>query len=82
MNIREAYEDSMVASLHKMHPNISIERIREITHRVSKSRMLDPSIHMENNITGNNADISLSKLCGWRENTKPVISGNATFYCG
>lgn len=81
MNVREAYEAEMVKTLHKMHPDIDIERIRAITHRATKSRMLDPSIHMENNITGNTADISLSKLCGWIENANPVISGNATFYC-
>ncbi len=81
MNVKQAYAETVADTLHKMHPNWNRGKILEITHHIIKARLRDPSIHMDNNVTGDNANISLTKMCGWVENCKPVVSGNATFYC-
>lgn len=81
MNVKQAYAETVTDTLHKMHPKWDKDKVYELVKHVTKSKFADPSIHMDNNVTGNNADITLTKLCGWIENSNPVISGNATFYC-
>lgn len=81
MNIKQRYAEEAADTLARMHPELSKDKILEFTKKIINQRMRDPTIKMMNNVTGSNATINLSKLCGWIENVNPVISGNATFYC-
>ena len=80
MGIRKNYINEMTSVLSRMNPSLDKDDIEKlITSRV-KEKMQDPSIEMDNNVTGKHDSISLSKLCQWIDDKKPVVSGNATFY--
>ena len=81
MNVREEYVEYATKIIHKMAPSMKRPKLEKIISRIVKEKATDPTITMDNNVTGDNSTITLSKLCGWIEREKPVISGNATFYC-
>ena len=62
-------------------PSISEKDVQSAVESIMKSTMKDPTIEMDNNVTGAHGTITLSQLCGWLEHESPVVSGNATFYC-
>lgn len=80
MNVKQEYTDEAVKTLMQMHPEYTKEQLTKAVDHIVKLRFKDPSIYMDNNVTGDNANISLSRLCGWIKKENPVISGNATFY--
>ncbi len=80
MNVTQAYAEKATDVIHSLHPEWSRGLILEQVHHILKECKLDPTVNMDNNITGDNVDITLSKLVGWIENANPVVSGNATFY--
>ena len=81
MTIRDEYVERAVEAIMKIDPTLDKKSVEKLIDRITKERMSDPTIIMDNNVTGNNQTISLSKLCGWIKKEKPIISGNATFYC-
>lgn len=81
MNIRERYVKIASKIINKIDPSLNKDDITRCIESIVKQRFKDPTIIMDNNVTGAGANITLSKLCGWIENENPVISGNATFYC-
>lgn len=81
MNVKEAYAQKASEMISRMHPELDKDKIEKLVEHVVKAKAMDPSVLMDNNVTGDRIVISLSKLCGWIENTTPVVSGNATFYC-
>ena len=80
MGIQDRYIDKATEVLHQIHPEISEVKLRDIISHIVKMRFKDPSIIMDNNVTGDHTIITLSKLCNWIDTNKPVVSGNATFY--
>lgn len=64
----------------KIDPTLDKSAVEKIVIRKMKEKMTDPTIIMDNNVTGDGATITLTELCGWIEKRNPVISGNATFY--
>lgn len=64
----------------KIHPELDREDVERIVTRKVKEKLSDPTITMDNNVTGANEKIKLTGLCNWIDTKKPVISGNATFY--
>ena len=80
MSIKDKYIEQSVKALHKMHPEWNKDKLEKAVHHVVQSKIKDPTIILDNNITGDGATITLSKLCKWIDKTNPVISGNATFY--
>lgn len=83
MKVKEAYEDKLVEVLLMMNPSWKKQedKLHKIVHRIMEENLLDPTIEMDNNVTGDHATITLTKLCNWMEKENPVISGNATYYC-
>lgn len=81
MGFRQSYLDAAVSTIMKAHPEYKEEDVRQIVSRVVKERMSDPTIVMDNNVTGENHVTTLTYLCNWVEKRNPVVSGNATFYC-
>lgn len=80
MNVRKRYVQEMTEVISKMDSSLDKDEIEKIIDSMCKERMRDPTIIVDNNVTSENDNITLTKLCGWIENTNPVISGNATFY--
>jgi hypothetical protein len=80
MGVIDDYVDSVVTTIKRINPSLPKSEIERITRRVVKERLKDPSINMDNNVTGENHDITFTKLCDWIEKRNPVIAGNATFY--
>lgn len=80
MGVQEAYIKEATNSLHIIHPDIDKDKLEEVISHIVKMRFKDPSIIMDNNVTGDHTTITLSRLCNWIDNNKPVVSGNATFY--
>ena len=80
MGFKQDYADLLTSTIKRMNPSLKKDDIEKVCVRIIKERIKDPSINMDNNVTGENADITLTKLCDWIDKRKPVISGNATFY--
>ena len=43
------------------------EDIKQVVTRMVKQRMKDPTIIMDNNVTGDGATITLTEMCNWIE---------------
>ena len=80
MNLKERYANIATEVIHKIDPSLNKDDINKCINSIVKQRMKDPTIIMDNNVTGDGATINLSQLCGWIEKEHPVVSGNATFY--
>lgn len=80
MGIKRDYLDAVIKTIKRIDPSLSEEDIREATSMIIKENIKDPTIILDNNVTGDNVRTTLGKLCDWIENRDPVISGNATFY--
>ena len=81
MGFKNEYIKAAVSSIMKIHPEYNEDDITKIITRITKERMCEPTIILDNNVTGENHVTNLSYLCSWIEKRSPVVSGNATFYC-
>jgi hypothetical protein len=81
MNFKQEYIEQTRAMIMKMNPSLDEDTVEKAINAVLKESMKDPTIDMDNNVTGDNWKTTLTGLCDWVENRDPVISGNATFYC-
>jgi len=80
MGIRKDYAKETVNTIMQINPDLDKDRVEEIVIRKMKERISDPSITMDNNVSGENEKIKLTDLCNWIDKRNPVVSGNATFY--
>ena len=80
MGVKRDYLRAAVDTITKMHPEFKEDDVEKIVSRIIKERFVDPTITMDNNVTGENKTITLSGLCNWIDQRNPVVSGNATFY--
>ena len=81
MGFRKDYVEEVTKTIMMMNPKLNKLEVEDIVHQIVKERICDPSIVMDNNVTGDNHTIKLSEMCNWIEKRNPVVSGNATFYC-
>lgn len=81
MGIKKDYIKASVDSILMMYPSLNKNDVEEIVTREVKTKLKDPNINMSNSVKLLNQDITLTKLCSWIDKEKPVVSGNATFYC-
>lgn len=80
MGIKKDYLESVTSTIIKMHPEFNKNAVEKIVGRILKENLLDPTIVMDNNVTGAGATITLTEMCNWIDKRGPVVSGNATFY--
>ena len=80
MGVKQDYLKSAIDSISQIYPEFDKNKIEDIIKRKVKEKLKDPTVVMDNNVTGDNKKIQLTEVCNWIENKKPVISGNATFY--
>ena len=81
MHVIDEITDRYVESILTIDPNLDRKIVEGNVRRMLKERLEDPTIIMDNNVTGDHGTITLTKLCSWIDREEPVISGNATFYC-
>ena len=81
MSFKDEYVKYASDFMAKLHPEWNKDELVKAVEHIYKSNLKDPTIVMDNNVTGAGATITFTKLCGWIKQTNPVISGNATFYC-
>lgn len=81
MGVKSQFIDTAAGILKKMHPEWKTSQIEEALDHIWKEHIQDPSILMDNNVKNESAMITLTQMCNWVDKEKPVISGNATFYC-
>lgn len=81
MGFKQKYIEVAVSTIKKAHPEYDEEDIKRIVTSIVKERISDPTIIMDNNVTGENQTVTFTKLCSYIDNKNPVVSGNATFYC-
>ena len=81
MGIKRKFIKEATKTLLQMDPTLPKEQVKDVLEHIWKSRLSDPTIIMDNNVTGDGAMITLTKLCNWIDDKQPVVSGNATFYC-
>lgn len=80
MGIKKDYLNAAVDTIMKMNSSLNRDDVVSIVSSMIKENMKDPTIYMDNNVTGDNMKTTLTGLCNWIEKRDPVISGNATFY--
>lgn len=80
MGIKKDYLNAAVDTVMKMDSSLNRDDVVRIVTSMIKENMKDPTIRMDNNVTGDNMKTTLTGLCNWIEKRDPVISGNATFY--
>lgn len=80
MSVIKKYIEESVNSIMKIQPDLNIDDVESFVKRKVKERITNPTVEMDNNVTGAHESIKLTDLCNWIDRTKPVISGNATFY--
>lgn len=80
MNVKKKYIEVASKLICKVDKSLPPDRVQKCVESIVKQRVKDPTIIMDNNVTGNGAKITLAQLCGWIEKEDPVVSGNATFY--
>ena len=80
MSIKDDYTEASFKIISRLFPKEKHEKIKSLIKSRIKERIKNPSINLDNNVTGENKDIDLTTLCNWIDHEKPIISGNATFY--
>jgi hypothetical protein len=80
MGVKKDYIRESVDTILRIDPSLNRDEVEKIVIRKVKEKLSDPTITCDNNVTGANETIKLTELCGFLEKTKPVISGNATFF--
>ncbi len=80
MSILNKYLNHSVDTIMLINPSLNRADVEKCVKRKIKERLKDPTIIMDNNVNGNNDCITLTKVCSWISDKKPVVSGNATFY--
>lgn len=80
MGVKKEYLKAAVDTVMQMDPSLDEEEVKKLVSSMMKESLSDPTIIMDNNVTGENATTTLTGLCTWIEERNPVISGNATFY--
>lgn len=81
MGVRRQFIRAATDTIMQMNPKLNRDQVEAQVKRITKEDWHDPTIIMDNNVTGKGGVITLSRLCNWIEERNPVISGNATFYC-
>ena len=81
MGVRRQFIRASTDTIMQMNPKLNRDQVEAQVKRITKEDWHDPTIIMDNNVTGKGGVITLSRLCNWIEERNPVISGNATFYC-
>lgn len=80
LGIKIDYLNNAVDAILQMDPSLKKDQVSEIVRDEMRKSIRDPSIFMDNNVTGESYTTTLTNLCNWITETKPVIAGNATFY--
>lgn len=80
MGIKKDYMKEAVNTIIKMDPSLNKDDVEKAVAKILKQQLKDPTIIMDNNVTGDGANITLTELCNWIDKRNPVVSGNATFY--
>ena len=80
MSFKQDYLDATVKTIMRIHPEYDEDELRKVVAKIIKENILDPTVTMDNNVTGENHVSNLSHLCTWIDKRNPVVSGNATFY--
>lgn len=80
MSIKETYIEENLEIMTRLFPDKPKDVIRSLIESKYKERLKDPTINLDNNLTGENRNITLTTLGNWITAERPIISGNATFY--
>ena len=80
MGIKSEYKKAAVSTVMRMDPSLDENLVEKIVSSMMKESLRDPTIIMDNSVTGDNATITLTEMCAWIDKRNPVVSGNATFY--
>ena len=79
-NVIDRYQEHLVEMYAKMHPNVDINQIHQLTHELIESRLKDIPCVMHNNIKHETIETSMISVFEWVETRNPIISGNGTFF--
>lgn len=80
MDIVDRYVDHVVQMYAKMHPNVNMSRAKEIVLNHVMKSFTDIPCKMDNNVTHERFDTTMTNVFEWIETREPIITGNATFF--
>lgn len=80
MDIVDRYQENAFNLYMQTHPNANAEKVRQlISDRVMRT-FKDPVCQMDNNVTHETVDTTLSNVINWIDQRNPIITGNGTFF--
>lgn len=80
MTILQKYVDDICQTYIKIHPNIDLNRVKQLTLDFVMKSFKDIPCKMNNNITHESINTTVNEVTDWIETKQPIITGNGTFF--
>lgn len=80
MNVVDMYEQEILNAYMRMHPNVDATKVMQIIQNKTKQHFRDIPCKMDNNMTHQTYDTTMTKVFDWIETSNPIVTGNATYF--
>lgn len=80
MDIVDMYQTNAYNLYMRLHPNANPEKVKHLINERVMRTYKDPPCKMDNNVTHETIDTTLSNAIRWIEQRNPIITGNGTFF--
>lgn len=80
MDIVERYQENAYNLYMQTHPNANPEKVKHLIRERVMMTYKDPVCQMDNNVTHETIDTTLSNVINWIDQRNPIITGNGTFF--
>ena len=80
MTILQKYVNEIVNMYTRIHPDVSVDKVRSMTNEFVMKSFKDIPCKMNNNVSHETIDTSVCEVTDWIETRQPIITGNGTFF--
>jgi hypothetical protein len=74
------YEQEILDAYMRMHPNVDATKVMQIIQNKTRQHFRDIPCKMDNNMTHQTYDTTMTKVFEWIETSNPIVTGNATYF--
>ena len=79
-NVVDRYQQQIYEMYMRMHPNVNPLQVQQIIANVTHNHFRDIPCKMDNNMTHENYDTTMTQVFEWIETAEPIVTGNATYF--
>lgn len=80
MDIIDRYQENAYNLYMRIHPQANPDKVRMLINQRVMKTYQDPVCKMDNNVTHETIDTTLSNAINWIEQRNPIMTGNGTFF--